>query len=597
MRYRNNRLFSRWVSVVAVLAISATAIAQVEDSESAEEAGKGAVVAAAVEAGKGAVSATVDTGRDVARGIGEATSEVGGTLKSGGSQVVQQSRNLWQDAMLPSLQRTAGVLPSVIKALILLLAFWIIGKLAGAGVTKLLSLVQFDNRLVKQLGLESMAIGSQGRKRSLEDLLGKLVKWLIILFGFVAFFNALNLYMVADPLQNVVDRIVGIVPNLLKAFAILIIYWIVATLVKLGLAKVLGAASFDERGGKYLPEREVKGEKLGPSQQVGRLFFYVILLFGIPPFLQALGQEALVAPLQDMLSKTLAFLPNIFAAAIIFFIGKIVATIVHEVVTNFLSAAGADTAAERLGFDKICGEKRLSGVIGLVAYFFILLPIIVSAVDSLKITAISDPVKATLESVLAAVPAILVAAVIVGIGYAIAKFMRGLVETFLSGIGFNAFPEKIGLRFLKPAEGKATLSSILATVVMAVILLLTAQQALDTLGFAQLSELVDGLVRYLPSLVAGIVILLAALSIGNYVGDLVGKATSGGGHSRLLSNVSKYAIFFLGASMALDQLGVGEKIVTTAVTAVLGGAALALGLAFGLGGKDKAKSTIDKLDS
>ena len=395
MRYRNNRLFSRWVSVVAVLAISATAIAQVEDSESAEEAGKGAV------------SATVDTGRDVARGIGEATSEVGGTLKSGGSQVVQQSRNLWQDAMLPSLQRTAGVLPSVIKALILLLAFWIIGKLAGAGVTKLLSLVQFDNRLVKQLGLESMAIGSQGRKRSLEDLLGKLVKWLIILFGFVAFFNALNLYMVADPLQNVVDRIVGIVPNLLKAFAILIIYWIVATLVKLGLAKVLGAASFDERGGKYLPEREVKGEKLGPSQQVGRLFFYVILLFGIPPFLQALGQEALVAPLQDMLSKTLAFLPNIFAAAIIFFIGKIVATIVHEVVTNFLSAAGADTAAERLGFDKICGEKRLSGVIGLVAYFFILLPIIVSAVDSLKITAISDPVKATLESVLAAVPAIL----------------------------------------------------------------------------------------------------------------------------------------------------------------------------------------------
>jgi hypothetical protein len=594
MQYRNNRMILSWGCVVAILAVSATTIAQVEDSKSAEEQGQGAV-AAAVEAGGEAVSATVDTGIDVAKGIGEAATEVGGSLKSGGSQVVQQGRDLWQDAMLPSLQKTAGALPTVIKALILLLAFWIIGKLVGTGVTKLLGLVQFDNRLVQQLGLEAMVTGPQGKKRSMEVLVGNLVKWIIILFGFVAFFNALNLSMVADPLQNVADRIVGIVPNLLKAFAILLAYWVVATFVKLGLGKMLGAASFDERASKYFPEREVKGEKLGPSQQIGRLFFYVILLFGIPPFLEALGQEALVAPLQDMLSKTLAFLPNIIAAAIIFFIGNIVATIVREVVTNFLSAVGADTGAERLGFDKICGERKLSGVVGLVAYFFILLPIIVSAVDSLQITAISDPVKATLESILAAVPKILVAAVILGIGYAVAKFVRGLVETFLGGIGFDAFPEKIGLAFLKPAPGRATLSSILGTIVMAVILLLTAQQALDSLGFVQLSGLVDGLVRYLPGLVASIVILLAALSIGNYVGDLVGKASSGAGYSKLLANVAKYAIFFVGASMALDLLGVGERVVVVAVTAVLGGAGLALGIAFGLGGKDKAKSLIDRM--
>jgi small-conductance mechanosensitive channel len=109
-----------------------------------------------------------------------------------------------------------------------------------------------------------------------------------------------------------------------------------------------------------------------------------------------------------------------------------------------------------------------------------------------------------------------------------------------------------------------------------------------------LSALIDEIVRYLPSLFAGLVILFAALSLGGYVGRLVKKATTGSKYSGLVSVVAKYAIMFLGASMALDQLGVGQQVITAVVSAVLGGTALALGLAFGLGGRDKAKQIIDK---
>ena len=132
---------------------------------------------------------------------------------------------------------------------------------------------------------------------------------------------------------------------------------------------------------------------------------------------------------------------------------------------------------------------------------------------------------------------------------------------------------------------------------MVIILLLTAQQALATLGFAQLSGLVDELVRYLPQLIVGLIVLFVALWLGNYIGGLATSATKGSGHSKLVGAFAKYAIIFLGISMALDQLGVGEKIVQTAVTAVLGGAALALGIAFGLGGKDKAREVIEKSSS
>ena len=62
----------------------------------------------------------------------------------------------------------------------------------------------------------------------------------------------------------------------------------------------------------------------------------------------------------------------------------------------------------------------------------------------------------------------------------------------------------------------------------------------------------------------------------------------------MLSNVARYAIIFLGASMGLTQLGVGQDVIQMVVAAVVGGAALAVGLAFGLGGKDRAKQILDR---
>ena len=544
------------------------------------------------------VTQTADPAVGVTQGTlqsaGMAATEVGTAVKSGGEKVVQQGRGLWQDVVVPMLSRMANALPSVIKAVILLVAFWILALLVGAGVRKLLGLVRLDERAERDWGMEGFVKDAEGQPRSIAALAGRVVKWVILLFGFVAFFNALHLEMVAGPLQNVADTIVGVIPNLLQAFVILLVYWVVAAMVRMAVTRGLGAVHFDQRAGKYFPTREIKGVPVGPSALIGRLFFYVILLFGIPPFLQALGQQALVTPLQEMLTKTLAFLPNIVAAAIIVFVGAMIAMIVREVVTNFLAAAGADAGAERFGFGRIFGSKKLSGVAGVIAYFFIIVPIVIAAVDALQITAISGPVKSTLERVLAAVPALLVAAVIIAIGYAVARVVRGLVQSLLSGIGFDALPEKLKLGFLNPREGHASLSAIAGTVVMFIILLLTTQQVLDTLGFTQLSALADQVVRYLPSLFVGVVILLATLSLGQIVGAFVLKATKGHSYSQVLGGVAKYAIVFLGVSMTLNQLGIGTQIVSAAVWAVLGGVALALGLAFGLGGRDKAKELIEQ---
>ena len=234
--------------------------------------------------GKGVGAAAVETTRDVVRGVGEAGGEIGGALKSGGGAVVEQSRSIWRETVVPAVERTSSALPGVIKAIVLLIAFWIVARLAGGLTSKLLGMTKLDNRAAQELGLEKMLQKPDGSRCSLEQLAGGFVKWVILLFGFIAFFNALNLQMVAGPLQNIVDKIVGVIPNLLKAAVILFVYWAVAALVKVGVTKGLGKLQFDTRAAKYFPAREIKGEKVGPSAMLGRLLFYVILLFGIPPF-------------------------------------------------------------------------------------------------------------------------------------------------------------------------------------------------------------------------------------------------------------------------------------------------------------------------
>ncbi len=218
-------------------------------------------------------------------------------MAEGGKALAAQGRGLWSDILLPMWQRLASAIPGVAKALLILLIFWIVAVLVGAGVRKGLGLTRLDDRAVEDWGLGGMLETSEGKARSLEGTAGSLVKWFILLFGFVAFFQALDLAMVAGPLQGIVAEIVGVVPNLLQAGLILLVYWIVASLLRLGVSRGLGAVGFDDKAARFIPEREVKGETVRPSGLVGKLVFYVVLLFGLPPFLDALGQRALVAPL------------------------------------------------------------------------------------------------------------------------------------------------------------------------------------------------------------------------------------------------------------------------------------------------------------
>jgi len=536
----------------------------------------------------------VETGSATVGAVTEAVGETAGTVAAGGAQVVEEGRRVWTDALRPMWEGMLAAVPRLLKAFLVLLAFWIVASLVGAGISKLLGMTEIDNKAAREWGLGDLLEPKDGDGISIENLVGGIAKWIILLLGFVAFFNALELDMVAGPLQNIVNQISNVVPMLLRAAVILLFAWVIGTALKLASTKGLQAVGFDKRVERFMPVREIKGELVGPSALIGRLLFYLALLLALPMFLDALGQDSLVTPLTDMFSKAFEFVPNIFMAIILFFVAKIVATIAREIVTNFLAAIGVDRFVERFGIGEGAGTKKLSDVAGAVAYFFVFLPILVQAVDALRMEAISQPLQETLGMMTNAVPQIFLATVVLAIFYFVAKTIRGLLESFLQGVSFDQLPGKLGLDFLKPREGAMTLSGIASAVVFTIIMLLGIRQGLSILNFGPLSDMIGSLIAYLPNLVVGLAIILAALSLGTYVSGLIRNAMGASSNTNLVATIARIAIIFLGFSMGLNQLGVGEEIVRIAVSAVLFGTALALGLAFGLGGRDRAAELIDK---
>ncbi len=566
-------------------AVDATADGAEVAAETVGEAAEGADEAAVAtgeavaDASEGIVDHTVDESRRAVEVTRDAVAE-------GGASVVEGGKTLWTEGVVRTVKRIGPMLWPILIAFAILLVFWIVASFLGGLVTKALRATDWDNRLAANTGIEKVSEGD------IEGTAGAIVKWVVLLGGFVAVFNYFDLGMVAGPIENVLTQIGSAVLSLLQALIVLLIAWLIASAVRFLSSRGLGAVGFDSWAGRYIPERVVEGERVGASVQVGRLLFYLILVLALPLFLEALGQESLVQPINEMFSKVFAFVPNVIGALILVFFAKWAATFVREVVSNLLAVAGLDRFAEQWGFG--AGSKRLSDIVGAVVYFFVLVPFLIAAVDNLGIDAISGPVKATLEQLLSAVPLVFVAIIVIGIGYYIAKAIRGVVQSFLEGVGFDALPEKLGLGFLNPKEGRASLSVIVGAVVMGVILLLTAEQALSTLHLEELSGMVGSLLTYLPNLLIGLAIIVAGLSVGAYVGRLVGDLLSNHPQGKLVSLIANYFIVFLAFSMGLTQMGVGEEVVQVAVSAVLGGVALALALAFGLGGRDKASRFLNR---
>src|ERR671914_20175 len=189
------------------------------------------------------------------------------------------------------------------------------------------------------------------------------------------------------------------------------------------------------------------------------------------------------------------------------------------------------------------------------------------------------------------IPQLIGAIVILIVGYVVARVLQAIVGRVLQGIGFDRWMERGGIKqFFDRAETNQTPASILGALVFWFVFIIAITMAADALGIPQVSAVLGQLIAYIPSIIAAILILILAALLANFVSGIVRGATGSG----VLASVARYAIIVYAAFAALTQLGIAVQLTANTFLILLGGVALALAIAFGLGGRDLAREVLQK---
>ncbi len=212
------------------------------------------------------------------------------------------------------------------------------------------------------------------------------------------------------------------------------------------------------------------------------------------------------------------------------------------------------------------------------------------------IDAVVSSFGAALALLFTFVPRLLGFLVVLLIGYIVASALSRAVTFLLRKVGFDRFSTRIGLTRLEQQMGiKMDAAGILGRIVYWFVFLIFLVPAVDSLGLTTVSTLLGQVVAYIPNVFVAILILFLGTLAATFVADIVRGAASGSriGNPNLFANIARYAILGFVAIVALEQLNIGAALLNILFTAVVGAAALAFGLAFGLGGRDAAKRVIE----
>ncbi|MDQ3494740.1 MAG: mechanosensitive ion channel [Pseudomonadota bacterium] len=521
-----------------------------------------------------------------------------------------------------SLQNSLGVyLPNILGAIAILLVGWIVALVASAATRKGLAALRTNERL-----------GMQTESRlDFERIAGRVVFWAILLLAVIGMFGVLRVDGVSGPLSTLATTVMLYLPRLLLAAGLGLLAWLVATVVRTVVNKALGATRLDDRLSQTADMKPL-------SHTMGNVAYWVVLLLFLPAIVGALQIDGLMIPLTNMTGTFLGILPNLFAAVVIGLVGYIIAKVVRGLVTNLLAATGVDRFSQEREETR---GMRLSELGGTLAFILVIVPTLIAALDALRIQAISAPLTGMLDVFLQAIPNVLAAAAILLIAWFIGRFVAGLVTRLLANLGFDRIPERIGLghafaaetardtaivtdtrltsaaaESYAPSAGNAapppagtsvqaerdlvgtsmsagtSLSALAGHLALFFIMLFATVEAAALLGFSGVRDLLETFIAFGADILLGLVIFVVGYWLANVAAEAIQRANRD--NSVGLSRIARVAILGLVIAMGLRAMGIADEIVNLAFGLVLGAVAVAVALAFGLGGREAAGKVADR---
>jgi hypothetical protein len=203
-----------------------------------------------------------------------------------------------------------------------------------------------------------------------------------------------------------------------------------------------------------------------------------------------------------------------------------------------------------------------------------------------------------LNTFLSAIPRIIGFAVVLIVGWIISSLFARGVEALLRAVRFNELARRSGFAdFVQKMGVRDDSAGVIASIAKWCVRLITLVVAFDTLGLPAVSNVLNQLLLWLPNLIVALVVLVIGGLAANALSRLVRGATAEAGFSNpgMIEAATRVAVWGFAIVVAITQLGIATTLINTILIGLIGGVALAFGLAFGLGGRDRAAQILDTI--
>ncbi len=208
---------------------------------------------------------------------------------------------------------------------------------------------------------------------------------------------------------------------------------------------------------------------------------------------------------------------------------------------------------------------------------------------------LTEAVTASLSQIIAFVPTIILAILLLGLGYLLGRVVSIATIRFLQLIGFDRLLSRTAVQTLLERSGtKQKVSEILGMIGFWIIFLVFLIKASDTLGLTMVSDALTGLANYIPSIGIAVLILILGLMAANFVRELITMTCISAGitHGTMVAQAVYVAVVLLIIVTAIDALGIDTELLNSTIVILLAGLIGGAALSFGLGSRNAVANLI-----
>lgn len=285
-------------------------------------------------------------------------------------------------------------------------------------------------------------------------------------------------------------------------------------------------------------------------------------------------------------------LPGGIAAILVLILAFIVAAIAKTIAKKLMQFVKFDRLLAKSKLDNEHREKIKSFIANLV-YLIVFVLFLPGVFEKLGLNNVASPIMSMMNAVMVYLPNIIAAVVLLIIGFFVARLIYGLLETALSTTKLDIWAAKIFTLTDAKTAAKFSLSKVIAEVVRWLIVVFFIVEALSTLQLEILTQIGNQIVAYLPYGISAVIILGVAILFGRWLEKWINSKFKNAGPVALIARI---AIDVIGVMTMLYQLGIAPAMINTAFILLFGAFSVAFAIAFGVGGRDFAARTLNRLE-